>query len=836
MHWKVLFPFFYAKTEEEKEYRKKTTKLQQAKEKLAMQPHLNRSLRSEILFFASEGIKVATNETHLHLKEIRREYKHGKGKSSKNVDLFNQNLSDSTFLKIYLDENLEEQTREKCHYSLMDKLKFQGGGRESHTNDEERAEPFEAATSSSFKDNRRASANITGNDNGIWSTVKKIFFPAAAAEAVERERVTQATRSSSIRTSLRSSLNDDQNDRFSTFETRQGDQVMLLMEEDLLEDLGRERDEFAAPEDLRLDIPSTSIKARTSKSVITSTDEMLKDKIGDVSAFGRNSAQVRPRGHSNLNALGSKPPDEWRVHKSKMRDSALMNPTTANDYFNWGLQNTGKVISNVASILFATSYSKNFQFHDYSPLLYKRIRDICQIQDTEYFQAFESVTKENFSEGRSGAFVFFSHDLKFFVKTHSEEEIFALQNILPQYIAHLEENPTSLLTRYVGAHSIHIYGKEIFFAVMTSIFPSDVFLDGRFDLKGSWINRHRSGYTITKNGFNVSKESPLFLDNDLQYHINISNESANDLYEQANIDSEFLAKHNFMDYSLLVGVVKSEYSVEDEGGDKFRNLCDNMDGSDTDVPTEVDSVRMTEALSMAGSLKPIPSKSVVIAIPNTAVYRREYLTTKVEAPQRYYIGMIDMLQQWNFSKKLEVFYKTTFLRLNSAGISAIEPTKYRKRFLKRVMLKCFPNITIGDDDQKDLEWRDKKHMSEVLEEARVHMQSNADDIDVDLIMNPLQLRRSSVALNSSDSTPDVSRNRKLSLKRLSMDSDFGTVPMYGGSVSSRGLSIGSGSRQSKSSSRSSEDTDVSARDSERVTVSAAHSSFPGAAVDLNQEL
>ena len=113
---------------------------------------------------------------------------------------------------------------------------------------------------------------------------------------------------------------------------------------------------------------------------------------------------------------------------------------------------------------------------------------------------------------------------------------------------------------------------------------------------------------------------------------------------------------------------------------------------------------------------------------------------------------------------------------------------------------------------------------------------NADDIDVDLIMNPLQLRRSSVALNSSDSTPDVSRNRRLSLKRLSMDSDFGTVPMYGGSVSSRGLSIGSGSRQSKSSSRSSEDTDVSARDSERVTVSAAHSSFPGAAVDLNQEL
>lgn len=47
----------------------------------------------------------------------------------------------------------------------------------------------------------------------------------------------------------------------------------------------------------------------------------------------------------------------------------------------------------------------------------------------------------------------------------------------------------------------------------------------------------------------------------------------------------------------------------------------------------------------------------------------------VEAPGTYYIGLIDVLQEWNLSKKLERFYKLYVRGLDGDGISAIEPIK-----------------------------------------------------------------------------------------------------------------------------------------------------------------
>merc|ERR1711920_895093 len=47
-----------------------------------------------------------------------------------------------------------------------------------------------------------------------------------------------------------------------------------------------------------------------------------------------------------------------------------------------------------------------------------------------------------------------------------------------------------------------------------------------------------------------------------------------------------------------------------------------------------------------------------------------------EGPGIYYLGVIDMLQEWNFKKKGERFLKTKFLRKDPEGLSAIEPVAY----------------------------------------------------------------------------------------------------------------------------------------------------------------
>ena len=56
----------------------------------------------------------------------------------------------------------------------------------------------------------------------------------------------------------------------------------------------------------------------------------------------------------------------------------------------------------------------------------------------------------------------------------------------------------------------------------------------------------------------------------------------------------------------------------------------------------------------------------------------------VEGASTFYISIIDMLQKWDYNKKSEYYAKTWLKRLDKYGISAVEPTYYRDRFVSRV--------------------------------------------------------------------------------------------------------------------------------------------------------
>lgn len=86
---------------------------------------------------------------------------------------------------------------------------------------------------------------------------------------------------------------------------------------------------------------------------------------------------------------------------------------------------------------------------------------------------------------RSGAFLFFSSNQKYLVKTTTKDEIFLLQRILKKYEEYLSSdiNKHSLLIRFLGAHCITMYGQKLYFVVMSNVFP-DTPLSERYDLKG----------------------------------------------------------------------------------------------------------------------------------------------------------------------------------------------------------------------------------------------------------------------------------------------------------------------------------------------------------------
>jgi hypothetical protein len=55
----------------------------------------------------------------------------------------------------------------------------------------------------------------------------------------------------------------------------------------------------------------------------------------------------------------------------------------------------------------------------------------------------------------------------------------------------------------------------------------------------------------------------------------------------------------------------------------------------------------------------------------------------------YHIAIIDYLQEWNFNKKAERFFKTTFLQKNGRLLSSIEPNEYARRFQHFMELNVF---------------------------------------------------------------------------------------------------------------------------------------------------
>ena len=100
---------------------------------------------------------------------------------------------------------------------------------------------------------------------------------------------------------------------------------------------------------------------------------------------------------------------------------------------------------------------EDLTFQDYMPELFQQVRDICKIVPEEYVESFQRTTKESFSEGASGAFLYFSGDMKYLVKTTSKGENQALLNIMEDYLGYMVANPDSLFVKFLGAHSLTIY-------------------------------------------------------------------------------------------------------------------------------------------------------------------------------------------------------------------------------------------------------------------------------------------------------------------------------------------------------------------------------------------
>ncbi|KAK7245061.1 hypothetical protein RIF29_39892 [Crotalaria pallida] len=377
------------------------------------------------------------------------------------------------------------------------------------------------------------------------------------------------------------------------------------------------------------------------------------------------------------------------------------------------------------SQLTPTHQSEDFKWKDYCPMVFRNLRDMFKIDPADYMMSIcgNDALRELSSPGKSGSVFFLSQDDRFMIKTLRRTEVKVLLRMLPDYHHHVKSYENTLITKFFGLHRIKpSSGQKFRFVVMGNMFCTELRIHRRFDLKGSSLGRSSDKIEIDEN--------TTLKDLDLNYNFYLEPSWRESLLNQIEIDSKFLEAQRIMDYSLLLGVhyrapqhlrplmsynrstngdglaiLAEEDPLEDEVMNYPQGLVLVPRGGDDNSVVVGPHVRGSRLrASSAGD------EEVDLLLPGTARLqiqlgvnmpsRAEPIPGKQEKQmfnQAYdvvlYLGIIDILQDYNMTKKIEHAYKS--LQFDSLSISAVDPKFYSQRFLEFIQKVFPPNAMSG---------------------------------------------------------------------------------------------------------------------------------------------
>lgn len=292
--------------------------------------------------------------------------------------------------------------------------------------------------------------------------------------------------------------------------------------------------------------------------------------------------------------------------------------------------------------------SEGYEFVDYAPYVFARLRAQAGISPEDYMEAMRpshflgTVLQDQlqkFSEGRSDSFFIFSPDRRFILKTLKAEEATLLLHILPNLHQYFIANPATLLPKFFGCHGVQMpHGQAVYVIVMGNVFQSPVEIHEQYDLKGSWVNRYAG---LDKPDAPKKKAG---MDRDLTRKLKLPRKQQ--FLDQVSKDAMFLCSLNIMDYSLLLG-----FNFMDRGSLSYSTIEIN-------------------------DLQP----AVKIHVRDTPENLMSQVST--DGKEAYFMGVIDILQLYNTQKKAERFFKVYFLWKDKQGLSSMPPHAYARRFIQ----------------------------------------------------------------------------------------------------------------------------------------------------------
>lgn len=371
----------------------------------------------------------------------------------------------------------------------------------------------------------------------------------------------------------------------------------------------------------------------------------------------------------------------------------------------------------------------DFTFIDMEPTVFGLMRSSFGVDSAEYKQSFRiqdeqdvesSGMLEKFTEGKSGSFFYFTRDFRYIVKTVTSSEEKFLQKIAYRYYQYMHEHRDSVIVRLFGLHKVRLAREQRFITVvvMDNLFYNEHMLrmHERYDLKGSTVGRK-----VLKGG-ELQQFKKTLKDLDLKKKIAVGVESKAQLMEQLKQDVAFLSSLKIMDYSLLLGVHRHSHDnrrsgpVETEGGDDFTVV--DMTRSLTLRPRERQVAgspigTLERRAALGTELTTFEDENDVPALAESLDgvgqyvpwHRRDYGGLRSQSPKHplnrdsclneledrasandppvatYFFGIVDILQEYNFQKKVEHMFKTRVLHRDRHAISAVNEKEYAERFV-----------------------------------------------------------------------------------------------------------------------------------------------------------
>jgi len=380
--------------------------------------------------------------------------------------------------------------------------------------------------------------------------------------------------------------------------------------------------------------------------------------------------------------------------------------------------------------------------HQYKPKSFQQMREMHNISTPDFLDSLcnsDLLGGWTESSGKSGSLFWYSSDRKYIMKSITAEETHLMNSMIGSYLRYIRSHPHTLLCKFFGMFKISTYvaapsymrGQDrpsrirsdtlqtTRFVVMNNVFeypdiaPPTATVE-KFDLKGTTEDR----YVRPVTGKEVLK--------DLNFGsriITLPRPVADCLTQVIKEDCHFLLHHGIMDYSLILGVregddetqtrLSSAWTSDPEWQTRISNHHGKSpSGFATKVKAAVHKLLSPFPHSATSSRRscshpphdPVEAASIgrvssgmpsIIEEDSPPATRKSVFTAfqggvagwkDQDRPAVYYLGIIDILQQYTMKKKAAHCIKKFSIGC-CHEIDTVAPKRYRQRFEQNMVSK-----------------------------------------------------------------------------------------------------------------------------------------------------